>query len=57
MRAAEIGIVDDENVAGIDLARGDSAISIALPALAGVFLLAAAAPFAKPMARYVVGRS
>ena len=43
-------------VAGIDIAQGDSAISIALPALAAVFLLAAAAPFAKPMARYVVGR-
>lgn len=40
-------------VAGIDLAQGDSAISVALPAMSSVFLLAAAAPFAKAMARYV----
>lgn len=42
---------------GIDIAAGGSAISIALPALSAVFLLAAAAPFAKPMARYVAGRA
>lgn len=40
-------------VAGIDLAQGDSAISVLLPALSGAFLLAAAAPFARSMVRYV----
>jgi len=40
-------------VAGIDLAQGDGAIAVLLPALSGLFLLAAAAPFAKSMARYV----
>ncbi len=40
-------------VAGIGLAEGGTAISVVLPALAGVFLLAAAAPFARSMARFV----
>jgi hypothetical protein len=41
-------------IAGIDIAQGNSVMSIALPALSAVFLLGAAAPFARTMARYVV---
>jgi hypothetical protein len=41
-------------MAGIDIAQGNSVMSIALPALSAVFLLGAAAPFARTMARYVV---
>jgi hypothetical protein len=44
-------------VAGVDLFQGDSAISVVLPALSGVFLIAAAVPFARPMARYLAGRA
>lgn len=41
-------------MAGIDVAQGGSLISVALPALSAVFLLGAAAPFARSMARFVV---
>jgi len=42
-------------LAGIDLLQGDG-IAVLKPALAGVLLLAAAVPFAAPMARWVAAR-
>ncbi len=41
-------------VAGLDLATGTG--SVALPAIAGISLLAAAAPFSRSIARFVVAR-
>jgi len=42
-------------LAGVDLLQGDG-IAVLKPALAGVLLLAAAVPFAAPMARWVAAR-
>lgn len=53
MALAAAGLVMS-GLAGVELVAGASAISVVLPAICGVFLLAAAAPFARSMARYVV---